>query len=60
MGAPEPRQAGTADIGSKGRSVMNGEFRAKVQAARLRLVTDRKQGKQSPQWVKHLANDGRR
>lgn len=29
--------------------------RAQVQAARLRLVTDRKQGKATPAWVRELA-----
>ena len=60
MATVESGQAGATGTSSKGRSVQDGQFRAKVQAARLRLVTDRKQGKQSPQWVKQLANDGRR
>ena len=58
MAAASPRRVGTS--GSTVRSAQTGQFRAKVQAARLLLVTDRKQGKASPEWVKRLAADGRR
>ena len=37
------------------RQAAHGRDRVRVQAARLRLVTDRKLDKTTPEWVKRLA-----
>lgn len=63
VAAAEPRPIRSTSTGSTStgvwRSATTGRYRARVQAARLRLVTDGKQKKQSPEWVKRLANGGR-
>lgn len=54
--------AGRPDQGrssSSNRASEKAQRRAKVQAARLRIVIDSRLGRETPDWVKRLASDDR-